>query len=82
MEDQDRTLILQLKRDNFLLGKLYSEHLDFEQQLSKLENRPFLVAAEEEQARRLKRKKLFGVDRMMQILRQHKDDSSGQQARV
>ena len=74
MEDQDRTLILQLKRENFLLGKLYSEHLELEQQLTKLGNRPFLVATEEEHARRLKRKKLFGVDRMMEIVRKHREE--------
>jgi uncharacterized protein YdcH (DUF465 family) len=53
---------------NFELRKLYEEHCKLEQVLATFENRPFLTSAEEIEEKRLKMKKLQGVDRMMSIV--------------
>ncbi len=68
MENSDHQLIAELSRDNFQLKRLYSEHLKFEERLSKLERRPYLTTDEELEQKKLKRAKLQGVDRMMQII--------------
>lgn len=68
MEDREREMIRAAIKTNHELKKLYEEHIYLEDQLSRLENRPFLTTEEEIEEKLLKRKKLSGVDRMMRIL--------------
>jgi uncharacterized protein YdcH (DUF465 family) len=68
MERADRELIERVLMGNFELRKLYEEHCKLEQVLATFENRPFLTSAEEIEEKRLKMKKLQGVDRMMSIV--------------
>ncbi len=72
MERRDRELIEQVLLSNFELRKLYEEHCKIEEVLSAFETRPFLTSAEEVEEKRLKLKKLQGVDRMMHIVSGHR----------
>lgn len=72
MENVERELIRRLSLVNPYLKRLYHEHERFEHFLSKFENRPFLTTSEEMEQKRLKIKKLRGVDEMMRILAQYK----------
>jgi uncharacterized protein YdcH (DUF465 family) len=72
MERSDRELIEQVLLGNFELRKLYEEHCKLEEVLSTFESRPFLTSAEEIEEKRLKRRKLQGVDRMMNIVAEHR----------
>ena len=68
MEGNDREEILRHMEDNAELRRLYEEHQALQEKLAAFESRPFLTAEEEGEEKRLKLKKLRGVDRMMQIL--------------
>ncbi|MFM1846591.1 MAG: hypothetical protein RL417_65 [Pseudomonadota bacterium] len=72
MERADRELIERVLTGNFELRKLYEEHCKLEEILSSFENRPFLTSAEEIEEKRLKMRKLQGVDRMMSIVADHR----------
>ena len=68
MEAKDRERIHNLLPQHRELRQLYKEHSDFETRLYKLSQRPFLTTIEEQEEKVLKRLKLRGVDRMMEIL--------------
>jgi uncharacterized protein YdcH (DUF465 family) len=68
MERADRELIERVLLGNFELRKLYEEHCKLEELLASFETRPFLTTAEELEEKRLKVRKLQGVDRMMSIV--------------
>ena len=72
MESHEKELILNLKETDVKLSRLYSQHEKFETELSKYVNKPFLTTIEEVQVKSLKTKKLKGVDKMMQIVKQYK----------
>lgn len=76
MERSDRELIERVLLGNFELRKLYEEHWKLEQALATFESRPFLTSAEELEEKRLKLKKLQGVDRMMHIVAEHRGASA------
>src|SRR5690606_8441150 len=59
MEEAERSKIVQLSEKNFLLKKLYKEHEDLEERLSRFEKRPFLTEEEQQEEKLLKRKKLL-----------------------
>lgn len=71
MEQQDRQAILKVSKINAELRRLYEEHVLLEMKLERFENRLFLTANETMELQRLKKQKLFGVDRMMEILGVH-----------
>jgi len=54
--------------DNESLKHLYEEHLDFERQLEKYNNKPALTPAEEMERKNLQKLKLLGRDKMEMIL--------------
>jgi hypothetical protein len=71
MERNDRELILRVLKTNVELKRLYSEHIEIEKKLAPFEHRSFLTPAETVLVKALKKKKLFGVDRMLQIVNSH-----------
>lgn len=71
MENVEKELIRRLSLINPQLKRLYMEHERFEHFLSKFENRVFLTTSEEMEQKRLKIRKLRGVDEMMKILAQY-----------
>ncbi len=72
MENTDRELIMAVIKTNVELRRLYEQHHDLEDRLSSYEGRRFLTAEEELHQKRLKLEKLSGMDRIMQILRNHR----------
>ena len=68
MESQDRERIMKMLFRDIRLKRLYDEHCRFENELSRFKDRPFLTLDEEKEEKLLKKKKLAGVDEMMQIL--------------
>ena len=68
MERLDRDRIIKMAIVNPELRRLYQKHEQFETLLSKYSGRAFLTAIEEQEEKRLKKEKLAGVDRMLQIV--------------
>ncbi|MBX7139096.1 MAG: DUF465 domain-containing protein [Oligoflexia bacterium] len=71
MENADRELILKVSRSNIMLKRLYDEHVALESTLTRFQNRKFLTPQEEVEEKKLKKKKLMGVDLMMSIVYGH-----------
>ncbi|MCO6431712.1 MAG: hypothetical protein J5J00_12710 [Deltaproteobacteria bacterium] len=71
MEDVDRQKILQTMPGDKRLKRLYEKHLKLERKLASYSGRSYLTSAEEVESKRLKREKLHGVDRMMNLLREN-----------
>lgn len=80
METHDRQLIHRMMKDNSLIRRLYSEHLELEDKLSQYENRGFLTTIEEMEVKRLKSQKLAGMDHIMQLLAEHRGEGGTQEA--
>ncbi|NLF26129.1 MAG: DUF465 domain-containing protein [Deltaproteobacteria bacterium] len=68
MESADHKLIVHLMESDARLKRLYTEHQEIEGLLEEFNSRGFLTADEEMEQKRLKKKKLNGVDQMMAIV--------------
>lgn len=68
MESKERESIRKIVEVNNELKRLYEEHQKLESRLARYETRGFLTPGEQIFVRTLKKKKLSGVDRMMEIL--------------
>lgn len=68
MEQVDRDMILSLSSRDSNLKRLYHEHVLYETKLLELQRRKYLTPEEQLEERRMKKEKLHGVDRMMEIL--------------
>lgn len=68
MEHAEREMILQALKTNVALGRLYAEHERLDSVLSDLGRRKFLTVDEEVEAKKLKLRKLRGVERMLAML--------------
>ena len=78
MESADRELIAMMMQSNAELKRLYEEHEDLENKLSRFEKRGFLTVDEEIELKKLKKMKLMGVDKMMHIVsRRRTEDEAG-----
>ena len=67
MERIDRELIERALESNFELRKLYEQHARFEARLEKLGRQAYLTPAEQVEQKRLKRMKLVGVEKMIEL---------------
>lgn len=76
MESRDREIVLQVMNSDVELKRLYDRHLELEEYLLQYNSRLFLTADEEMETKRLKKEKLQGVDRMMQIINPHRSMDS------
>ena len=72
MESVDRELIQVVIKNDVQLRRLYDEHQCLESRLLKFSSKIFLTPDEQMEERRLKKQKLFGVDRMMEIISMHR----------
>ena len=72
MESSDKELILRFLPHDPVLRRLYNEHQELESRLDEYNTRSFLTADEQMEEKRLKKRKLFGVDKMMEILDRHR----------
>lgn len=72
MEPRDLDLIRRQAPENSQLADLYKEHVSYEKQLAKLDNKLFLTPEEETLRKELQKKKLKGKDLIEAILSQHR----------
>ena len=72
MEDRDLQLIQKYREKDDMLSKLYEEHVDYERELEKFNNKPFLSADEEMERKTLQKKKLRGRDHIELILSKYR----------
>ncbi len=72
MNDDDRKLIEQLAPSHQELNALVTAHRAFEDQLDEMSSRRYLSDTERLEMARLKKKKLRGKDRILQILAEHR----------
>ena len=77
MEKHDIELIEKYVGSDKLLSLLYSEHIDLERQLEKLNSKPYLTPNEEAEKKRIQKVKLIGRDKMEGILRRYRDEMHG-----
>ncbi len=68
MERTDRELIEQMMENDMRLKRLYEQHDKIEKMLERFQGRVFLTSIEQREERDLKKKKLNGVDEMMRLL--------------
>ena len=73
MEKREKETIQRALTYNSELKRLYQEHQRLEAILARYESRSFLTPGEQIFVKSLKKKKLSGVDRMMEILAQASD---------
>ncbi|MBI4367446.1 MAG: YdcH family protein [Deltaproteobacteria bacterium] len=73
MERMDLELIENVSRRDAILAALWKEHQTLEQQLSKLERKPFLTTQEQVERNRIKKLKLAGRDKIEAILSRYRD---------
>lgn len=75
MEQRDIDLIAEWKERDPELKKLWTEHLEFEEQLEAFNKRVYLSAAEQIERRTLQKKKLKGRDQIERILTRIRTES-------
>ncbi len=68
MEKRDLDLIENNKDQDPELGRLWQEHLEFEEQLESFNKRVYLTPTEELERKTLQKKKLKGRDQIERIL--------------
>lgn len=69
MEQRDVELIQKFSSSDLALSELYRQHMEFEKELEKLENKSYLTVAEQMRRSEIKKKKLAGKDRIEMILK-------------
>lgn len=72
MEKRDLELIQKYVASDKTLEALYKEHIVFERQLEKYNNKPFLTPGEEMERKNLQKLKLVGRDQIEGILRDYR----------
>lgn len=72
MEDRDLELIQKYQETDDSLSQLYQEHLDFEEQLERLNSKGYLSPIEEVERKTIQKKKLMGRDQIEEILRKYR----------
>jgi uncharacterized protein len=68
MEKNDKELVEKLMAQDLKLKRLYEQHQKLERKVSSFEHRNYLLPEEEIELKRLKQRKLAGVDSMMAII--------------
>ena len=76
MERRDVELIEKYRVNDKALDALYAEHLDFERQLEKYDNKPYLTPSEEVERKNLQKRKLRGRDEIERILADYRKQDS------
>jgi len=72
MEPHEVELLEKYARNDPELKALWDEHLLYEKQIEKLENKPYRTPAEAQTLKQLKKQKLDGKTRFMTILDQYR----------
>lgn len=76
MEQHDLVLIEKYMASDKALENLYREHVTFERQIEKYNNKPYLTPSEELERKTLQKMKLKGRDMIEDILRKYRNEDS------
>ena len=76
MEALDRALIEQFAVEDSELRALWQQHQDFEKMIVKLEGKPFLSPAVEQEVKELKKKKLAGKTKLQALLDKYRQQEA------
>lgn len=76
MDERDRKLLEKFAEKDPELKSLWEEHVLYGKQLDKLESKPFLTPAEEVEMKSLKKQKLEGKTRLVNLLERHKQQEA------
>lgn len=71
MEKRELELLEKLASTHPDLKSLWDDHIIFEKQLEKLENKSYLTPAEEQQKRQIKKQKLDGKTKLVALLQEY-----------
>jgi uncharacterized protein YdcH (DUF465 family) len=77
MEKRDEELIQTLLPHDPELRQYYEEHLTLEQQLAEFNRKVYLTPEQDLEKKQLQKRKLYGKDRIMQILDRHRATARG-----
>ena len=72
MDGIDQKIIAELYEKHIEFRRLYDEHMKLHEQLANFENRKYLSESDTNKEKELKRKKLHGRERLIDIISQHK----------
>lgn len=73
MEAHEIEILERYVEEDAELKGLWDEHILFEKQIGKLESKPFLTPAEQKTVKELKKQKLEGKTRMLNLLDRYKE---------
>lgn len=73
MEQRDMELIAKFSSQDHTLDELYREHVEYEKELEKLENKSYLTVDEQMERQRIKKQKLVGKDKIEMLLRKYRE---------
>ncbi|GAB6125510.1 DUF465 domain-containing protein [Humidesulfovibrio idahonensis] len=76
MEALDRALIEQYAVEDSELRSLWQQHQDYEKMIVKLEGKPFLSPAVEQEVKELKKKKLAGKTKLQALLDKYRQQEA------
>jgi len=76
MEQHEMDLIARLEGQNEELAQLWSEHQEYEKQLTRFEGKPYLSPAEDAELKSLKKQKLAGKTKIQAILDKHRQSEA------
>lgn len=71
MEKKELELLEKLAPTHSDLKTLWDDHILYEKQLEKLENKSYLTPSEEQQVRQLKKQKLDGKTKLVALLQEY-----------
>lgn len=77
MEKKDEELIQSLLPHDPDLSKYYQEHVDLEARLEEFNRKPYLTPEQDRERKELQKRKLYGKDRIMEILDRHRHSERG-----
>jgi len=72
MEHRDLELIKKFSSTDPILADLYKKHMEYEQEIEKLENKSYLTSTEQMRRMELKKQKLAGKDKIEMILQKYR----------
>ena len=75
MEKRDIELIQKFVAKDKELSMLYKEHLEYEKELEKLENKSYLTVQEQMERTEIKKKKLVGRDKIEMLLGKYRQEN-------
>ncbi len=77
MEQRDVELIQKFCSQDPALNDLFRQHVEFERELEKLDNKSYLSVDEQMERQKIKKQKLVGKDKIEMILKRYRQKENG-----